>query len=299
MGRFGSNFGDWRDDLTWRDRATWPRKMREAVAAGGDPESLMHECFANPQKWADPIVQKRAPAPTQLRGASILHVQKADDELREISGIATRAELDRAGDIVVSAGVRFRNPSPLLLGHDHSKPVGQVWFYPGKDEIRFRARLPKIEEPGPLRDRVEEAYQAVKAGLLAAVSIGFRVLDDGAEPLPGGGWKFTATEIMELSLVAVPALPSAVITGVRAIDEQLNKHARREPATTELPAGLTSQQQEDLLFAQARRFLGKSAGQPASQLTLYVTAAQLRHQQRTIAQAFLELDARISALEGK
>ena len=155
------------------------------------------------------------------RAYSVLHVKSVDEAQRIIRGIATTPETDRVGDIVVSEGVKFKNPSPLLWQHQHDKPVGTVKFdKPTAQGVTFEAQLPKIEEPGILKDRVDEAWQSVKAGLVTAVSIGFRVIDDAVERMKDGGLKFLKTEVYELSLVTIPANASAVITAIKSIDAQ-------------------------------------------------------------------------------
>lgn len=155
------------------------------------------------------------------RAYSILNVKGYDDEQRIIRGIATTPEPDRVGDIVVSEGVQFKNPMPLLWQHQHDKPVGTVRFSkPTAKGVEFEAQLPKIDEPGALRDRVDEAWQSVKAGLVTAVSIGFRSLDGAVERLKEGGVKFLKTEVIELSLVTIPANASAVITAIKSVDSK-------------------------------------------------------------------------------
>src|SRR5690606_2870036 len=64
-------------------------------------------------------------------------------------------------------------------------------------------------EPGPLKDLVDMAWQAVKAKLVRGVSIGFRAL--GYEPLESGGLKFTETAMYERSPVCIPAHATATI----------------------------------------------------------------------------------------
>ena len=156
---------------------------------------------------------------SRTRAYSQLHVKGVDAERRRISGIATTPETDRIGDIIEPLGVAFKNPLPLLLYHDNTRPVGRVTFSPPtKDGIRFEAHLPDIPEPGPLRDRVQEAWQSIKAGLLTGVSIGFRVVDDAVEVLKGGGLRFLKTEVFELSLVTVPANASAGIQAIKSAD---------------------------------------------------------------------------------
>lgn len=165
---------------------------------------------------------------------SILTVKAVEEDQRVIRGVATTPNPDRVGDIVEPLGVQFKNPMPLLHQHDHDKPVGTVIFdRPTKDGITFEAKLPKIEEPGPLRDRVETAWGEVKAGLVRAVSIGFRAMEYAF--LDSGGIRFTETEVLELSLVSVPANADAVISTVKSIDRPLLAATGKEPKADDRP----------------------------------------------------------------
>lgn len=171
----------------------------------------------------------------QNRAYSILTVKSVDAETRVIRGIATTPSPDRVGDIVEPMGVKFSNPSPLLWQHNHDQPVGTVKFdKPTANGITFEAQLPIIEESGTLKDRVDEAWQSVKAGLVAAVSIGFRVIEDGYEQIKGGGIRFLKTEVMELSLVTIPANQDATISYVKSIDTQ-QRAETGEPEIEEIP----------------------------------------------------------------
>src|SRR4026207_2494250 len=137
---------------------------------------------------------------------------------RVSSGIATTPEPDRMGDIIDPLGVQFKNPLPLLLYHDTKRPVGWTTFKkPTKDGVEFSARFPTIDDPGPLRDRVEEAWQSVKAGLISGVSIGFRALEQVFMP-ETQSFRFPKTEVMELSLVTIPANASATILSIKELD---------------------------------------------------------------------------------
>lgn len=155
------------------------------------------------------------------RAYSLLTVKSVSEDERVIRGIATTPSPDRVGDIVEPLGVKFTNPMPLLHQHDHDKPVGTVEFdKPTKNGITFEARLPVIDEPGPLKDRVDTAWAEVKAGLVRAVSIGFRPLDGEYEILKTGGLRFLKTEVLELSLVTIPAQADATITSVKKFDAE-------------------------------------------------------------------------------
>jgi HK97 family phage major capsid protein len=144
-------------------------------------------------------------------------VKAVDDDQRIITGIATTPRPDRSGDVIDPLGATFTNPVPLLLAHDTSLPVGEVTFgVPTADGIPFTATLPRIPDPGPLKDRVDGAWQAIKARLLKSVSPGYRALRDAITPNTFGGCNFLKTEFLELSLVTVPANPGATITNYKA-----------------------------------------------------------------------------------
>ena len=110
---------------------------------------------------------------------------------------------------------------------------------PTADGVKFTARLPKVEEAGALKDRVDEAWQSIKAGLIRAVSIGFRPLADGIEHIKGGGIRFTKTEVYELSLVTVPACSAAVIQAIKSVDLQGDLAASGEPVNLRTRPGVS------------------------------------------------------------
>lgn len=153
------------------------------------------------------------------RAWSLLQVKDVADEQRVIRGIATTPTVDRMGDIVEPLGMQQRGPVKLHLYHRHDMPVGLVQFGKAtKDGIPFEATIPDVQEAGTLRERVNEAWHSVKYKLLDAVSIGFGVLDGGSELMKSGGMRFTKWEMLELSLVGVPANPDAVITAFKSAD---------------------------------------------------------------------------------
>jgi HK97 family phage major capsid protein/HK97 family phage prohead protease len=173
------------------------------------------------------------------RAYSVLQVRSVDEDARVIRGIATTPSPDRMGDVVEPLGVSFKNPMPLLWQHNHNQPVGTVKFdKPTKDGITFEASVAKIDEAGTLKDRVDEAWQSVKAGLVSAVSIGFRSLEHAV--MKDGGWRFIKSEVLELSLVTIPANSDATITAIKKFDAELRAASgqtsadepRHEPSVT-------------------------------------------------------------------
>lgn len=154
------------------------------------------------------------------RAYTILQVKsfEEDGDQRIIKGIATTPAIDRMGDEVESTGAIFKTPMPLLLHHDHKLPVGTVEFAKvQKDGIPFIARIANIEKEGVLKDRTDEAWQSVKAGLIQAVSIGFSAIEYVQTKT---GLKFTKWEWLELSLVTVPANSEATITAIKSLDQK-------------------------------------------------------------------------------
>jgi HK97 family phage major capsid protein/HK97 family phage prohead protease len=153
------------------------------------------------------------------RAYSLLTVKAVREDERVIEGLATTPNPDRYGDVVEPKGAKFTNPSPLLWQHQHDKPVGQVEFgKPTKEGIPFKASIEKIDEPGNLKDRLDEAWQSIKTGLVRGVSIGFRAIEYAF--IEGGGIRFIETEILELSLVTIPANAEATIQTVKSLDQQ-------------------------------------------------------------------------------
>lgn len=152
------------------------------------------------------------------RAYSFLEVKAVSEEERTITGWATTPETDRDGDIIEPLGVKYKNPLVLLWQHDHQKPIGTVNFgTPSAKGVPFTATVATVHEAGVLKDRVDEAWQSVKAGLIRAVSIGFRALD--YEEIKGTyGLRYKETEVYELSLVSVPACAGAVITNIKSFD---------------------------------------------------------------------------------
>lgn len=160
------------------------------------------------------------------RAYSLLEAKQFDDEQRIVTGMATTPTPDRADDVVDPFGVSVANDIPLFLYHDSKLTVGRVKFgKPTAKGIPYEARLPKVSEMGRLRDRVDEAWQMLKYGLITGVSIGFRPLKDGYENLKTGGIKYLKTEVLELSLVPIPMNAEATVAAIKAADQALRRAA--------------------------------------------------------------------------
>jgi HK97 family phage major capsid protein/HK97 family phage prohead protease len=118
--------------------------------------------------------------------------------------------VDRMGDVIEQDGWELGNfqKNPIaLFGHSAGFPIGK-WHDVAVKDGQLRGRL---ELMPAVSDRLREIQAAVAAGVLRAVSVGFRPMD--MEPLEGskdGGYRFTKSELVECSLVSVPANPNAL-----------------------------------------------------------------------------------------
>ena len=154
---------------------------------------------------------------------SLLQVKSFDAEQRIIKGIASTPTPDRADDIVDPQGAKFALPIPFLWQHMHSQPIGEVTEAIVTDKgIEVTVQIAKIEEDGKLRDRIEEAWQSIKSGLVKGLSIRFRGIT--VEDIPRSwGLHFKEWEWFELSAVTVPANAEASITEIKSISKSFEQ----------------------------------------------------------------------------
>jgi len=156
------------------------------------------------------------------RAYSLLEIKSVDERRRILRGTATTPSPDRMGDVIEPLGASFPSEIPLLLHHNAQVPVGIARFQkPTAKGIDFEAELPTIGEPGPVKDEVDRAWQSVVYRLIRGASIGFKPkppFSETIEQLKSGGLRFLKTEILELSLVTVPANQDATLALVKSLD---------------------------------------------------------------------------------
>ena len=148
---------------------------------------------------------------------ALIQVKAFDEEQRILEGMATTPTPDHGDDVVEPFGVKFKNPLPFVLHHNQHTPVGTVNFgRPSAGGIPFTARIPKVTEPGIVRDRTDEAWHSAKYGLLRGVSIGY--LPIKAERRATGGRHLKEIEVYELSMVTVPMNAETTILSIKSLD---------------------------------------------------------------------------------
>ena len=203
---------------------------------GEGHDEFMDRCMSEMAGEFEDPAQRQAVCETQWdnksvrRAYSVFQVKSVDEDQRVIEGVATTPTVDRVGDVVEPRGAQFKLPLPLLWQHNSREPVGHVTQASVGDEgIAVKARFARVTEPGNLKNRLDEAWQSVKHGLVRGLSIGFMPAKDGMEPLnpkdPWGGQRFTAWEWWELSLVTIPANAEASIQTIKSIDDQARRAA--------------------------------------------------------------------------
>ena len=220
------------------------------------------------------------------RAHSVVQIKRVNQEARRITGIASTPATDRQGDQLDPMGAKFKLPFPLLLGHDHNAPIGEV--------IEARATSQGIYvvcqcAPEGTTDKADEGWRAIRAGLIRGLSVGF--IGKDWDPLPTGGRRFKEWEVIELSAVAVPCNADAAILEVKRLDEaqdrgevstvgqrsnvsQGNAKATAADPVPRYPAHLAPGERQAVLEKAARDLYESSAQQVAKAMKM--TAAALR-----------------------
>ena len=135
---------------------------------------------------------------------------QADDDPFEF--IMSDGTVDRVGDVIEPSGwelATFRQNPIALYGHDRNGlPIG-MWQSIRVEGGKLLGRL-KLAEQGTSAF-IDAVRALVKQRILRAVSVGFKPLETA--PLASsksGGTRFIRQELLECSLVAVPANANAL-----------------------------------------------------------------------------------------
>ena len=161
---------------------------------------------------------------------SIQH--KTFDIERKADGwiVASTPAVDRDGDRVHPAGLdleNYRRNPVLIYGHNYQDPYAVI----GKaaeivvDEMGLRIR-PELREPATDSDPMHIIKALWEQGLLRAASIGFRPLQVMGNNF--GGKDITQAELLEVSLVPIPANQTALRLAAKSLDDTDEK-AHQEP----------------------------------------------------------------------
>jgi HK97 family phage prohead protease len=154
--------------------------------------------------------------------------------------VASTPTVDRDADRVMPLGMRLENykANPVIMyGHQYGEP----WSLIGRaadiqvdaDGIRI---LPELREPVNDADPMCIIRALWDQGLLKAASIGFNPLRYADNPF--GGKDISESELLEISLVPIPANQTALRLAVKGIgaDEDTQDPRRKPPVCDEEPA---------------------------------------------------------------
>lgn len=146
-----------------------------------------------------------------------LKASVAVDDAGVITGVAWPfGTADRVGDMIEKGAFRqAKGPLPMLAFHRPDDPVG-VWTDIGEDArgLTVKGRLLIDDLP-----RAREVRALVQSGAVTGLSIGFMTVK--AENRKGGGRTIRAVDLLEISLVSVPAHPGARVTGAKTAAEAI------------------------------------------------------------------------------
>ena len=160
------------------------------------------------------MVAREAPKPgASLRRGAV--IKSVDSKARTMRFVASDESVDRYGDIIRASGWQlnnFRKNPVLLFAHDSRQPpVGQV---PSIEVVGTELIADCLFRPEGDSQLSDDVWRAVEGGFLRAASVGFtptgpvNQLVDGAGNVTG--YEFTSQELLELSVVPVPANPQAL-----------------------------------------------------------------------------------------
>jgi HK97 family phage major capsid protein/HK97 family phage prohead protease len=124
--------------------------------------------------------------------------------------------IDRMGDVIQSDGWRLESfkRNPIALFNHRADFIIGSWKNLRVEDGVLRGHL-KLAPEGT-SPRIDEIRKLVDAGILKATSVGFKPLKyealnkDSVPPNPFGGLRFLEQELVETSLVSVPANPNAL-----------------------------------------------------------------------------------------
>ena len=90
--------------------------------------------------------------------------------------------------------------------------------------IEVDCEVASVDEPGKLKERLDEAWQSLKANLVAGLSIGFKPVES-ARIGETFSYRYLKWLWLELSAVTVPANQECSITAIKSADQAIHRAA--------------------------------------------------------------------------
>ena len=189
-----------------------------AIWGTGDDEEGGEENMTSKVNAAEFHERARA---GQTEGVAVLKqfVSKpsASEEKRTATFTITTGAVDRDNDTIAPDGWEVANylkNGVVLWGHDYgSLPIGKALnVTPSGDGLKSTVQFP----PKGVHPFADTVFELVKGGFLSATSVGFRPIEWTINEERSGGVDFKKQELLEWSIVPVPANPEALIAAEAA-----------------------------------------------------------------------------------
>lgn len=175
----------------------------------------------------------------RMRTAEQPEVRKAESDERKLTFVASDGSRDTAGTVLNVNGwdlERFNRNG--IIGYQH-KVYGGYDDTENPDNVIGKGHayveggklMVDVEfEPAEINPLAEKIYQKLLFGSLKAVSVGFLPIGRGAwgkgeESLEGNNptYYYAGQELLEVSVVNIPANPNALRKGLEGIEDELEQ----------------------------------------------------------------------------
>jgi len=175
------------------------------------------------------LIRKEAPTLEATKSFDVsLEFTKALTDDGTFEGYASLYDkLDRDGDVMAPGCFdkflgKLKKPSIVKMFRDHDRrQICGAWqeIKADKKGLFVRGQLALKVEKGL------ETYELMKIDALEALSIGF--ISTKAEPVAPNsfGRRFLEVELLEISVVSIPALPQARVTSVKSLGDDAGANA--------------------------------------------------------------------------
>ncbi len=156
------------------------------------------------------VIDSDGPPSAKSGGSRVVHKVHADNSQFGMEFVLSDATPDRYDDVIVVDGWdlrNFRNNPIALFNHDPNFPIGR-WENLSVRDGALRGHLRMA--PEGTSARIDEIRKLIEAKILRAVSVGFRPIETEPRRDAEFGNLYKRSELVETSLVAVPANPNAL-----------------------------------------------------------------------------------------
>lgn len=173
---------------------------------------------------------------------SYLDIDQVEFKAAETGGIiegyaSTFGNIDRHGDIIAKGAFKQgAKKIPIFALHDPSLTIGVGRVSEDEKGLKITMELAVNAQSENLRKRAEEYYDLARMGIVERMSIGFVPLEADFEQRKIKGKDHVVrvikqVDLMEVSLVPIPANDQARITQVKTYGDPVQKHDNDKPAS--------------------------------------------------------------------